>query len=180
MSTQAFVHEALQALVQTPVHEAIHAPDEVLRGNPHVVVGVDGSPGSNSALRWAMTYASQVGGTVEAIGTWHMPAAVGLDYEWVPSDADARSYAVLAERVLADTVAEVTRSLDSTLVVEMRVARGQAAEVLLSAARAAQMLVVGSRGHSPLAALVLGSTSRRCVQHAPCPVVVVPERAISP
>jgi nucleotide-binding universal stress UspA family protein len=33
---------------------------------------------------------------------------------------------------------------------------------------------VGGRGHSGLAAAVLGSTSRGCVHHAPCPVAVIP------
>ena len=160
---------------QAPVHESIQPVDEVLRGNPHVVVGVDGSAGSSSALRWAMTYAAQVGGTVEAISTWQLPMGAGYAYEWVPGALDGDSYDTLAERVLADTVAEVTHSLGSTLVVDRRVAQGQPAEVLLQAARHAQMLVVGSRGHGALAGFIMGSTSQHCVQHAPCPVVVVPE-----
>lgn len=171
MSTQTPVQEA----PGQPAHEAIETSDEVLRGNPHVVVGVDGSSGSSTALRWAMTYAAQVGGTVEAIGTWQLPMGAGSAYEWIASESDGDSYAALTDKVLTDTVAEVTQSLGTALVVDTRTVQGQAAEVLLRAARDAQMLVVGSRGHGTMAGLILGSTSQRCVQHAPCPVVVVPE-----
>lgn len=37
------------------------------------------------------------------------------------------------------------------------------------------MLVVGSRGHDTFAGMLLGSVSQHCVQHAPCPVLVVPQ-----
>lgn len=171
MSTQTPV----ETPVRNPRQEPIPAPDDVLRGNPHVVVGVDGSSGSSTALRWAMTYAAQVGGTVEAIGIWQLPMGAGSAYEWVASESDGDSYAAIADKMLIDTVAQVTQSLGSTLVVDTHAAQGQPADVLLRAAHDAQMLVVGSRGHGTIAGLILGSTSQRCVQHAPCPVVVVPE-----
>lgn len=167
----------IQAQDRSTVQSPVQTPDEVLRGNPHVVVGVDGSAGSSSALRWAIGYAAQVGGTVEAIGSWQLPMGAGSAFEWVASDVDGDSYGGLAEQVLADTVAEVTLSLASTLVVQTRVVHGHAPDVLLAAARDAQLLVVGSRGHGTLAGFILGSTSQRCVQHAPCPVVVVPENS---
>jgi nucleotide-binding universal stress UspA family protein len=44
--------------------------------------------------------------------------------------------------------------------------------VLLNAAKGAQLLVVGNRGHGEFRGALLGSVSMHCVQHAPCPVVV--------
>jgi hypothetical protein len=55
-----------------------------------------------------------------------------------------------------------------------RVLHGHPAHVLLDAASGAQLLVVGSRGHGAFAGMLLGSVSQHCVQHASCPVVVVP------
>jgi len=45
--------------------------------------------------------------------------------------------------------------------------------VLLDAARGADLLVVGSHGRSGFAGMLLGSVSQHCVQHAPCPVVII-------
>jgi len=41
------------------------------------------------------------------------------------------------------------------------------------AAKSADLLVVGSRGHSRFAAVLLGSVGQHCVQHADCPVLIV-------
>jgi nucleotide-binding universal stress UspA family protein len=51
--------------------------------------------------------------------------------------------------------------------------QGQAAESLLEAAKGAELLVVGSRGHGGFAGLLLGSVSSACAQHARCPVVII-------
>jgi universal stress protein A len=40
-------------------------------------------------------------------------------------------------------------------------------------AESADLLVVGSHGRTGLSRLVIGSVAMACVQHAPCPVVVV-------
>ena len=45
--------------------------------------------------------------------------------------------------------------------------------VLLAAAAGAQLLVVGNRGHGGFREALLGSVGQHCVQHAPCPVLVV-------
>jgi nucleotide-binding universal stress UspA family protein len=50
---------------------------------------------------------------------------------------------------------------------------GSPARVLLDAARGAQLLVVGSRGLGGFTEAPLGSVSQHCVDHAPCPVVII-------
>lgn len=44
---------------------------------PRVVVGVDGSPSSYAALRWAIRQAQLIGGTVDAVGAWETLVAYG-------------------------------------------------------------------------------------------------------
>ena len=57
--------------------------------------------------------------------------------------------------------------------VEVKIVEGDADEGLVREAAGADLLVVGSRGRSGIASVLLGSVSRHVVSHAPCPVVVV-------
>jgi nucleotide-binding universal stress UspA family protein len=142
-----------------------------------IVVGVDGSPSSVRALRWAVGQAGLVEAPVEAVIAWQDPAIYGMGFDWAPVSYDSDRLAAAAEKVLADSLAQVTaghQTKGSPAQLVPRVVQGHPAQVLLEAARGAQLLVVGSRGHGTLAGMLLGSVSQHCVQHAPCPVLVVP------
>ena len=78
----------------------------------------------------------------------------------------------LAEKVLTDAIGEVAGQKGLAPVTAL-VRQGHAAQALLEAAAKADLLVVGSRGHGGFAEALLGSVSQHCVQHAPCPVVIV-------
>lgn len=139
-----------------------------------IVVGVDGSPSSQRALRWAVEQARLVGASVEAMIAWQDPGIYGVGYGWAPVGFDTGAIAAAADKVLTDCLTELPANLVSAVPVRSRVVEGLPAQVLLDAAQAAQLLVVGSRGHGRVAGMLLGSVSQHCVQHAPCPVVVVP------
>ncbi|MEV7120879.1 universal stress protein [Kitasatospora griseola] len=136
-----------------------------------IVVGVDGSESSRSALRWAVRQAALTGATVEAVTTWEYPAVYG--WEMPLSDTD---FSTAAEQTLAQVVEEEG---DPARPVEIgrRVERGNAARVLLDAAEGAELLVIGSRGHGGFTGALLGSVGQHCVHHATCPVVVVRDTA---
>lgn len=143
--------------------------------NDHrIVVGVDGSPGSKSALRWAMTQAQLTGAKVEAIACWQDPVMWGYTYG-VPAVYETGDLAASAEKSLGETVTEAAGQLGQPADVLIHAVEGHPAEVLIRSATGAGLLVVGSRGHGTFAGIMLGSVSQHCVQHAPCPVVVVPE-----
>ena len=82
-----------------------------------------------------------------------------------------------AEEAAAAQVAEVLGP-DHTATIS--VVEGGAAEALLAAAEDADLLVVGNRGRGNLAAALLGSTSAKLADEAPCPVVVVRAHAGEP
>lgn len=143
-------------------------------GAGDVVVGVDGSKGSQVALEWAFEHASGLGRIVAA-SSWHRswwdvsPIALGHD---LPEAA-----VVLEHRARTAAVTALQRLVGSgppgasTAVVTRP---GVASEVLLDLARSASMLVVGSRGRGRAVSALLGSTSARCAQHSSVPVAVVP------
>jgi nucleotide-binding universal stress UspA family protein len=139
-----------------------------------IVVGVDGSPGSKKALAWALRQATLTGAAVEAVATWRDPATYGLAVGYAYTPTDSESYASLISKDLDNAIAEVSGTAANPVPVHPRVAEGPAAQMLLEAAVGAELLVVGSRGHGAFAGMLLGSVSQHCVQHAPCPVVVVP------
>ncbi|MCW2876398.1 MAG: universal stress protein family [Sphaerisporangium sp.] len=144
--------------------------------SPCIIVGVDGSECSKTALRWAISQAQLTGATVEAVAAWQDPAMYGYSYGWAPMQfAEGDSMQAITEKTLAETAAEVAGPEGQAAKIRTRVVQGHPAQVLMDAAAGAQMLVVGSRGHGTFAGILLGSISQHCVQHAPCPVTVIPQ-----
>ncbi len=138
------------------------------RDDRRIVVGVDGSASSMTALRWAILQAELTGCEVEAVIAWRLPSRYGF----AAVTDRATDFEGDARKVLADALNEVS-SVEPDVVIRSSVAEGHPAEVLVRAARGADMLVVGSRGHGGFTGSVLGSVSQYCVHHAPCPVLVI-------
>jgi nucleotide-binding universal stress UspA family protein len=138
-----------------------------------IVAGVDGSPPSLSALRWAIGQAGLTGATVDAVIAWHYPVAVG-GYGYAPVDMmqDGGDFQEIAGKVLAEAVGNAADQ-GGEVRVQSRVVEGNPAQVLIEAAAGAELLVVGSRGHGGFTEALLGSVSQHCVHHAPCPVVII-------
>ncbi|MEU6772291.1 universal stress protein [Streptomyces sp. NPDC046759] len=135
---------------------------------PRVVVGVDGSPSSYEALRWAVRYAGLVGGAVDAVAVWELPGLYGWSGPAVDMDVDEEEARQKMRKELTDVLgAEAAGS------VRTHVVQGNPADVLLRAAEGAEVVVVGSRGRGGFAAALLGSVSHHVSQHASCPVVIV-------
>jgi nucleotide-binding universal stress UspA family protein len=147
-------------------------------GNPvrRIVAGVDGSPSSVAALRWAINEAELTGDTVEAIIAWeYSPMAGG--YDWVQMAVDYNvDLRTNAEKALAEAI-DKAAGPDCKVTIEGRVVQGYAPSVLVDASGHADLLVVGSRGHGTFADALIGSVSQNCAHHAKCPVVIVRGRS---
>jgi nucleotide-binding universal stress UspA family protein len=138
-----------------------------------IVAGVDGSPSSASALRWAIGQAGLTGASVDAVIAWHYPAAAASGgYGMAAGIGGPEDFREIAEKVIADAISNAPGP-SGDVRVHARVVEGNAARVLLDAADGAKLLVVGSRGHGGFTEALLGSVSQHCVQHAGCPVVVI-------
>jgi nucleotide-binding universal stress UspA family protein len=139
-----------------------------------IVVGVDDSTGARTALRWAVEYAAALGATLQAVHAYEYRPA-WMDYE---DGANAlehwRQHAEdHAREMLHAAVVEATDGKTSPTMEEV-VSAGNAVPTLLAHAAGAEMLVVGSRGRGGFTGLLLGSVSRSCTEHSPCPVLVIP------
>lgn len=143
-----------------------------------VVVGVDGSPQSRAALRFAAEEARLRGARLVAVHAWaYMPPAPVGEPGMIPVPVGDYAGQLEAERAAAE--AELERALADAfpegppVEVERRVVEGDPAHVLEQEAEHADLLVVGSKGRTGLASVLLGSVTRHVVDHARCPVVVV-------
>lgn len=148
------------------------APDEAPPTEGPVVVGVDGSPTSETAIAMAFEEASLRNADLVAVHTW-------LDYssdssyvyspqfliDWDRIETEARE--LLAQRLAGwqEKYPDVT--------VHRVVTRDRPVHHLLEHAAQAQLLVVGSRGRGGISGMLLGSTSQALIYHSPCPLLVV-------
>jgi nucleotide-binding universal stress UspA family protein len=161
------------ALVQRGTGPTVVVPPDAANGVRHsrVVVGVDGSDQGIRAVEWARAEAALRHAELLVIHAWHLPVAAGSVYTptaVVPFEECAEAAQAILDRAVSHGPA------GADVVVVAQLIEGRAEHELVKAAAHADLLVVGSRGHSALAAAVLGSTSRSCVHHAPCPVAIIP------
>ncbi|GLZ58304.1 MULTISPECIES: universal stress protein [Micromonospora] len=126
-----------------------------------VLVGVDGSPSSHLALRWAVRCAARRGARLLALRV--------VEYD---EDTDA-----VAEQ-LGEALAQHADQ-HSAVPIECRVVRGDPAEVLIDTSRNAQVALVAARGDEPGRAM-LGAVAQSLLYHSPAPVVVVRGLAEAP
>jgi nucleotide-binding universal stress UspA family protein len=136
-----------------------------------IVVGVDGSPSSRTALNWAAAEAADHGADLVVVNVWEhtIPPPAGsatVSEHYVPDPS---------QRTADDLVQVIKEELGEQppLLVQPRVKQGAAAKVLIEESAEADLLVVGTRGHGGFTGLVLGSVSQHVAAYARCPVAVV-------
>lgn len=144
-----------------------------------VVVGTDGSEGALRALRWAVEEARLRNTRLTVLAVVAVPVTLArtrapfgpgspLVGQAEPEDLRSTEAAARAELEQAGGAEGVDG--------EIRVVAGVPAEELLKAGEDADLVVVGSRGVGGFSRLLLGSVSSQVVQHATCPVVVIPPK----
>lgn len=159
-------HLARHATCPVVVVRRPHRPD-----SRHIVVGMDGSPESDRALRFACTLARAQQQTVFAVHGFHaVTPAKGTTDDIFSSEVAIRIEH--AERLLRDWVAEAARENPDVEILTESIAVSPV-RALIDSSAVASMVVVGSRGRDAFAELLLGSVSQRVLHDAHCPVAVV-------
>ncbi len=143
-----------------------------MNADHRIVVGVDGSEFSTTALRLAGRMAASLDAPLEVVtclGTSDFFLASHLPDERTATTTELEERAKglvdqALERAFGGALPErLTRSVKF----------GQPAKVLVDESRDAQLLVVGRRGRGGFLAQVMGSVSGACAAHAHCPVLIV-------
>jgi nucleotide-binding universal stress UspA family protein len=134
-----------------------------------LVVGVDGSEPSLRAVDWAADEAALRGVPLRVVyaSLWERYEGTAL-----ATDLGKPSEEVLAEDVV-DGAARRARTRRPDLKVTAEVLPEEPEYALVREGRRASALVVGTRGRSGIAELILGSVSLSVAAHADCPVIVL-------
>lgn len=148
---------------------------ELAEGRP-LVVGVNGTPGSLTALRWAVNQARLLRVPLVVVHAWEPSAGLRAPYAPAASCRTVAEDRARAVRVL-DAAVSTVLGPPPHIGIRAELAEGAPAAVLLRQADKALLLVLGR--HTPHENTVarLGPVTRDCARQAACPVVTVPESA---
>ena len=146
-----------------------------LPGDRIVIVGIDGSDGSVTALRWALDHADHVG-NIEPVMTFvNGPFEYGFNVTEGSDDPGEPYRSDATVRLEHFLQAHAPALVDAGVVLEYRAGPG-----LVKAAESAELLVVGTRGWSGRADLSVGSVGAYCAHHATVPVALIPHDVPAP
>jgi nucleotide-binding universal stress UspA family protein len=140
------------------------------RAERRIAVGIDGSEHSRRALVWAAQHAAWHHVGLDVVHAWsvpYLPYGAGADVD--PSEAERHAH----ELARSETTWLAAHGSTPDDLAEVLV-EDEPGSALVTQSAEAELVVVGTRGRNRLAGLILGSVSQRCVDHAECPVAVVP------
>jgi nucleotide-binding universal stress UspA family protein len=144
-----------------------------------IVCGVDGSAQAREAAISALHLAGRLGARLMLVHV--TPTQTLLPVDSVPAAADPRDYVTSTELAYSeaeeafDSLPPEVTSADAGR--EVRLGRPAVVLAEVAAEHDAEIIVVGSRGRGAWRSAVLGSVSAEVARLAPCPVMIVPERA---
>ena len=137
----------------------------------HVLVAVDGSPGSEIAVDLVAALAWPEGTTIRFVSAIIEVQDYGYDLVGVlPVDTDDQPFFDELEEALQ----RARSRLAEEVATESAILHGRAADAVLADAEQFQpdLMIVGSRGFGTIRSMLLGSVSAELVDRAPCPVLV--------
>ena len=137
-----------------------------------IVVGTDGSPGAEAAVRKAIELLKGSDATVHLVCAY--PGRSALERIGMTAKTESIDLRGVAADVLAR---DERRFLEAGFQVEKHVKEGDAAHSILDVAteQNAELIVVGARGTTGLRRFMLGSVSGKLAHHAPTSLLIVRE-----
>jgi nucleotide-binding universal stress UspA family protein len=159
--SRSLLHHARCPVVVTKA-DAMKTPDRTLP----VLLGIDGSPASETATAFAFDEAARRGVDLVALHAWSDVGVfpiLGMDWHTYEQEG----HAILGERLAG------WQERYPDVRVQRRIVCDRPARWLIDESKRAQLVVVGSRGRGGLTSTLLGSVSSAVAESAAAPVVVV-------
>ncbi|MFD8496087.1 universal stress protein [Amycolatopsis sp. NPDC059657] len=140
-----------------------------------VVVGVDGSPESDLAVRWAARLATQRRLPLHIV---HAIQVAGLYYGGGGMSGVGAFIGLAKEDAakLLDASVALAREVGEDLTITTDIPSIAASSALVELSREAKLVVVGKSGRGEFTGMLVGSTAAAVISHAHCPVVVIRHR----
>jgi nucleotide-binding universal stress UspA family protein len=140
--------------------------------NNTIVVGVDYSPASESALQWALDAALRRKAAVRIV---HVPETAKAGFRLLgPTGRRLEKQMRDRSRRLLEEEVDLAKAWHSGIDVSQRLATEADRAELVEESQTAEMVVVGNLGFGGFTGLLVGSTALHLANHAHCPVIVVP------
>lgn len=161
-------------MTDNDLHRSLGGASHMFRSTPEIVVGVDDDMASGGVLRWAAQQSQLTGLPLRVVHVWQMSTLVaaaatsGTHHYWAAAAGDARA------RATRRVVHTLSGSADLRWTLE--VIEGAPGPVLVARSAGAQLLVLGTGGHTGLRRTVL----HYCLSHATPPILAVPATAAVP
>jgi nucleotide-binding universal stress UspA family protein len=137
-------------------------------------VGYDGSDESEAALAAACELARRFGASLRVIHVYDVNHLGNPAYMGVPGDTDVHED---FERTQRESLDEVVAALPPEVSAEAVFVAGAAGTKLAAQSGHVDLMVAGSRGYGPRAAVLLGGVTHTLIRKAACPVVLLPRGA---
>lgn len=139
-----------------------------------ILLATDGSPTAAAATSMAVELARALHTPLVAVAVWD-PPYTGIGYASLPITVDLSGS---AEHALQAIEAVAKQAEEGGVEIERLVCRGFPVDEICRVATEcdARLVVLGSHGWGPVRRMLFGSVARGVLNHAPCPVLVVPAR----
>ncbi len=150
----------------------------MLKSIRRILVPVDFSPCSRSALELAATLATRFDASIDVLHVWEPPAYVPIDTALATiGSGPPQTLVQIAHAEATEDLEALLVGLDKRSVGEIagRVASGDPVDVILEAAAAGpyDLIAMGTHGRAGMRHLLMGSVAERVIRRAPCPVLTV-------
>lgn len=154
-------------------------------GGGRIVAGIDGSPASAAAVRWAAEEAHVRGMRLQVVHVRDTRAVHPATY--APMSAGHGTADLAAQESAVQAMVRDATGSGSWAAVQLELVDGLPSRILVERAAGAAMLVLGSTRVGSVADTPvgkprppLGPVARDCLRAAPCPVVIISDCSVRP